>query len=155
MEVVSCLGSLVKSCSGEGGMLQTNVTVGSTHSVPATLGLPSLTGVCSPPLHCSGSRISIWSGPCVVGGSSFRVLHKSADSVAPAFCAFPGRAAQAARSLTGALSLGEVCLLPSTVPGSVSMRAGWVHLVSVLGSWSLAATLPADVNHPESQEVFG
>ena len=33
---------------------------------------------------------SIWSGPCVECGSSFRVLHKSADSVAPAFCAFPG-----------------------------------------------------------------
>ena len=30
-----------------------------------------------------------------------------------------------------------------------------VHLVSVLGSWSLAVTLEADVNHPESQEVFG
>ena len=31
------------------------VCVGSTHSVPATLGLPPLTGVCSPRLHCSGS----------------------------------------------------------------------------------------------------
>ena len=30
-----------------------------------------------------------------------------------------------------------------------------MRLVSVLGSWSLAAALLADVNHPESQEVFG
>ena len=32
---------------------------------------------------------------------------------------------------------------------------GCMHLVSVLGSWPLAATLPAEVDHPESQEVFG
>ena len=40
---------------------------------------------------------------------------------------------------------------------SLSLRARWsgqVRLVSLLGSWPLAATLPADVNHPESQEVF-
>ena len=53
----------------------------------------------------------------------FRVLHKSVDSVGPAFCAFPARAAQAARSLTGALSPGVVCLLPSGVPASVSAHA--------------------------------
>ena len=52
------------------------------------------------------------------------------------------------------LSPGAVRLIPSVVPTSVSARAGWVCLVSVLGSWSLAATLLADVNHPESQEVF-
>ena len=46
-------------------------------------------------------------------------------------------------------------LLPSAVPASVSMRAGQVHLVSLLGSWTLGVTLPVDVNHPESQEVFG
>ena len=30
-----------------------------------------------------------------------------------------------------------------------------VHLVSVLGSWPLAPTLPADVNHPTYRKVFG
>ena len=33
---------------------------------------------------------SIWSGPCAARGSSFPVFHKSARSVLPAFCAFPG-----------------------------------------------------------------
>ena len=28
-------------------------------------------------------------------------------------------------------------------------------IVSIIRSWALAVTLPADVNHPESQEVFG
>ena len=49
-----------------------------------------------------------------------------------------------------ALSLGAGRLIPSAVPASVSMCAGQVHLVSVLGSWTLAATLLADVDHPES-----
>ena len=55
----------------------------------------------------------------------------------------------------GTLSPGAVHLIPSAVPASVSVCTVWVHLVSVLGSWSLAVTLLADVNHPESQEVFG
>ena len=54
-----------------------------------------------------------------------------------------------------ALSQGAVCLIPSVFPASVSSCAGQVRLVSVLGSWSVAATLLADVNHPASQEVFG
>ena len=66
------------------------------------------------------------------------------------FVPSPTGAAQAARSLTGALSRGAVRLFPSAVPASVS-----VCLVSILGSWPLAATLPADVDHPEYQEVFG
>ena len=66
------------------------------------------------------------------------------------FVPSPVGAAQAARSLTSALSLGVGSLIPATVPASVS-RASRVHLVSVLGSWILAATLPVDVDHPESQ----
>ena len=65
--------------------------------------------------------------PCTARGSSPRVLHKSAEQkAAPAFCAFPVRAAQAARSLTGALSPAVARLLPSAVPAPVPARAGWV-----------------------------
>ena len=60
------------------------------------------------------------------------------------FMPSPALAAQAARILTGALSPGAAHLLPSAVPASVSTCA-----------LCLAATLPADVDHPESQEVFG
>ena len=48
------------------------------------------------------------------------------DLVAPAFCAFPAQAAQAARSLTHALSPGAVRLLSSAAPASVSTCAGGV-----------------------------
>ena len=89
-------------------------------SVPATLGLPG-SRVCALPVYAAQAPgCSVGSGPCVACGSSFRVLHKSADSVGPPFCTFPARAAQAARGLTGALSPGAVRLLPSAGPASVS-----------------------------------
>ena len=73
--------------------------------------------VCAFPVYTAQAPgCSIGSRPCVVCDSSFQVLHKIADSVGPAFCAFPTRAAQAIRSLTGALSPGAVRLLPSAVP---------------------------------------
>ena len=55
----------------------------------------------------------------------------------------------------GTLSSCAMCLVPSVVPASVSVHACRVHLVSILGSWPLAVTLPVDVDCPESQEVFG
>ena len=71
------------------------------------------------------------------------------------FVPSPARAAQAARSLPSALSQGAVRLIPSAALASVSVHASWAHLASILGSWFLAATLPTEVDHPESQEVFG
>ena len=71
---------------------------------------------------------SIWSVPCAAQGSSPPVFHKSADLAAPAVCAFPTQAAQAARSLTGALSLGVARLFPSVVPASVSASASRVRV---------------------------
>ena len=56
--------------------------------------------VCAFPVYTAQAPgCSIWSGPCIACSSSFWVFHKSANSVAPAFCAFPTRAAQAVRSL--------------------------------------------------------
>ncbi|CAM9151769.1 unnamed protein product, partial [Rangifer tarandus platyrhynchus] len=92
--------------------------VGSTHRVPATLGLPRSL-VCALPVYAAKApNCPIWSVPCVACSSSFQVLHKSTDSVAPAFCAFPAQAAQAARSLMATLSPGAVHLLPCAVPAS-------------------------------------
>ena len=78
-----------------------------------------------------------------------RVFHKSPDQkAAPAFCALPVRAAQAARGLTGALSPGAARLLPlRPQPQSPPTLVGACALC-------LPATLLADVDHPESQEVF-
>ena len=139
-----------------GRALQADLAVCAEHSPSSGhTGFAPRRGVCAFPVYTAQAPgCSVWSGPCVVCGSSFPVFHKSAESVGPAFCAFPTGAAQAAGSLPGALSLGAARLLPSAAPASVSVPASPVRLVSVLGSWPLAATLPADVDHPESQEVF-
>ena len=138
---------------------QISLCVGSTHSVPATLGLPPLTGVCAFPVYTAQAPgCSIWNGPCIACGSSFRVLHKSADSVGPAFCDFPGRSSSGSQELDERTLPG--CSAPSPLglrsqPQFPHMLVGFMRFVSVLGSWPLTATLLADVDHPESQEVFG
>ena len=109
--------------------------VGSARSAPATLGLPR-PRVCAFPVYTAQAPgCSIGSGPCVACGSSFRVLHKSTDSVGPAFCAFPGRSSSGSQELDGRTLPGAVrrCLIPSAVLASVSVRRR-VRLVSVLES---------------------
>ena len=89
--------------------------------------------MCFPRLHCSGSRLlyreralNCMHFPGLSrSGSGSRVLHKGADSVGPAFCDFPVRAALGTRSLTSALSSGAVRLLPSL--SSPSFRARLVQ----------------------------
>ena len=71
-------------------------------------------------------------------------------------CPSQVRAVQVTRGLVGTHSPGVVCLITSPVPAA---QFPWctvgapsqVCRVSLLGSWSLAATLPVDVNHPGSQ----
>ena len=66
---------------------------------------------------------SIWSGPCVECGSSFRVLHKSADSVAPAFCAFPALSGSGSQR-PGRPLPGCGAPFPSVASGPGSQRLG-------------------------------
>ena len=155
---MSYSGLLVQSCCGEGGRCrQTSLAcVGSTRSVPATLVLPLLAAcVLSPStlLRLQAALSGVGPALCAVPVLGFST--KAPTRLGLHFVASPAGAAQAARSLTSALAPGAVSLIPSMVPASASVPTGWVRLVSVLGSWSLAVTLPMDVRHPESQEVFG
>ena len=95
--------------------------------VASSIALREGAGAAFPVSAAQAPGCSIWSMPYAVRGSGPRVFHKSVDSAATVFCAFPARGAQAARSLTGALSPGVACLLPSVVPASVSPRASRVH----------------------------
>ena len=64
------------------------------------------------------------------------------------------RAAQVTRCLASAVAPRWGCVLSpplSLWPGFLGVQL--VCRVSLLGSWSLAATLLADVDHPESQEA--
>ena len=93
--------SSVQSCCGEGRALQTDTAVCGEHSPCSShTGFSRYRGVCAFPVYTAQAPgCSIWSGPCIECGSSFRVLHNSPDSVAPACCVFPASVAQAARGL--------------------------------------------------------
>ena len=137
-------------------------------SVPDALGLPPAHGVCAfvvytfQALGCSSRNcLRLAQGDVHVpglshSGSGSRVLHKGTDSVGPAFCALP-RFKQL--RWPGAWRVWLLWLIASPVPaaqfsGCTMGAHSQVCRVSLLGSWSLAATLPADVNCPESQEVL-
>ena len=129
---------------------------GSTRRVPATLGFPR-PGVCALPIYTAQAPgCSIGSGPCGACGPSFRVFHRSADSVGPASSAFPHRSSSGSQEHDGCTHPGCSAPYPLRSP-SLSFHApvGCVRLVSVLVGRPLAETLPADVDHPKPQEVFG
>ena len=129
--------------------------VGSPRGIPATLGLPLLTGVCFPStllrlqvdLQGAGPELHALARPKPLRFQFSGTPQKHRLGWACILC-LPRQSSSDSQEL-------DERLIPSVVPASVSPCAGPVHLVSVLGSWPLAATLPAGVNHPESQEVFG
>ena len=126
--------------------------------------------VCFPSLHYSGSRLLC--RELSEAGPWLHVLPRSKPlrfrfSGIPQRCRFvwacvlfPSQvwAAQVIRCLGSTVtSSWGLHLIASPIPqfsGCTTSAPSQVCRVSLLGSWSLAATLPADVNHPESQEVL-
>ena len=130
--------------------------VGSTRSVPTTLGLPPLTGVCFPRLHCSGSWLLYREqAPCCMRFQFSGTTQKRGLGWACVLC-LPHQSSSGSQELDGS-TLPVWCAFspPRSQPQFPSTPVGCVRLVSVLGSWPRAATLLANVDHPESQEVFG
>ena len=104
----------------------------------------------SPIYAAQAPGCSIWSGPFAACGSSFRVLHRSAGSVAPVFRAFPGPSSSGSQELDGRTLPG--CGAPSPLRSpSLSFSSHRLGMCALC----LAATFLVDVDHPESQEVFG
>ena len=136
----------------------------------SSTGFASAHGMCAFPVYtaqalgCSAGNCLRWALGCMhfpglsCLDSGSRVLHKGADLVGPAFCTLP-RSKQLrclASSVTPSLRL---CFITSPVPaaqfsGCTTGVPSQVCHVSLLWGCSLAATLPADVDHPESQEVL-
>ena len=157
--MVSCLDSLVQSCCREGGALQTNVT-----------------GVCGEHSQCSGHTGFAPAHECVLSPPTLLRLPAALYGVGPVLRAVPvfgystktwtrlglrfvpslAQAAQATRSLTGALSPGAVCLLPSMVPASASTCASRVPAPCVC-SWELTSNRdpPGRCRPSRISEVFG
>ena len=117
-------------------------------------------------LGCSAWNCLRWALGCMPfpclsrSGSGSRVLHKGAD-LGLRFVPFPGS------SSSGDQVLGErshpqleAASIASPVPAALfsgcnTGAPSQVCRVSLLGSCSLAATLLADVNSPEFQELLG
>ena len=101
--MVVYLGSLVQSCCGEGGTLQTNITgvCGECSQCLGHTGFAPVHSVCAFPVYtaqapgCSAGELSKVGPGCVYfpglscSGSGSRVLDKGPDLVGPAFCARP------------------------------------------------------------------
>ena len=101
--VVTYLGSFVQLCCGEGVTVQTNITgvCGERSQCLGHTGFAPAQGVCAFPVYtaqapgCSARNCLNRALGCVHfpglsrSGSGSRVLHEGADSVGPAFCAFP------------------------------------------------------------------
>ena len=98
--------------------------------------------MCSPCIHCSGSRLLSREQAlsCVHfpglsrSNSGFWVLYKSTDSVGPTFCAFPCWSSSGSQELDERTVPSAVHLIPSRVPASVSRHASRVCLVSLMES---------------------
>ena len=116
--------SSVQSCCGEGGALQADIAVCGEHSpCSGHTGFALHRGVCAFPVYTAQAPgCSIWSGPCAECHSSFPVLHKNPDLVAPACCAFPGLSGSGSQELDGRTLPG--CSAPSPLRGpSLSVSA--------------------------------
>ena len=102
----------VQSCYGEGGALQTDITVWLALTVFQPHWFCPVQGcLCFLVYTAQSPGCSIWSGPCIECGSSFLVLYKSADSVVPAFCVFPSLSGSGSQRLA-ALSPDAARLFP-------------------------------------------
>ena len=116
--MISYLGWLVQSCYGEGGALQADIAVCGEHSpCSGHIGFAPLTGVCAFTIYTAQApSCSVGSVPCVACGFSFRVPHRSADSVAPAFCAFPSLSSSGSQEFDGRTLHGCSALFPLRGP---------------------------------------
>ena len=124
--MVSCLGWLVQSCCEEGGALQTDGCVWGALSVFRPHWVCRRSWVCALRIYTAQAPgCSIWSGPCVACSSSFRVLHKSADSVGPVFCAFPGGIS------SGGQELDELTLPRCGVPSPLQSQPQFLRTSQV------------------------
>ena len=154
MKVVTYLGSLVQSCCGEGGTLQTNITgmCGECSHYMGHTGFAPAHSVCAFPVYtaqapgCSAGELPKAALGCVHfpglshSGSGSQVLHKGTDSVGSGFVPFPSP------SSSGDQVLGErtlpgwgVPLITSPVPailfsGCAVGAPSQVCRVSLLGN---------------------
>ena len=150
--MVSCSGLLVQSCCREGRALQADIAVCGEHSqCSGHTGFAPCRGVlCFPRLCCSGSRLLYMERALHCLQFQFSGIPQKRGLGCACVLCLPRPSSSGSQELDGRTLPG--CGAPSPLhdPSLSSCPR-------LLGArpLCLAATLPADVNHPESQEVFG
>ena len=147
-------------------------SVGHAHSVSAALGLPLLRACVLSESTLLRLQVAlpgaVWGGPRVARTpqvwaarvQALRSATKAPTWLACVLCPSQVRAAQVTRCLVSAgapswrLRLIASPVTAARFSGCTTGAPSQVFRVSLLGSWSLAATLLADVNRPESQGVL-
>ena len=142
--------SLVQSCCGEGGALQTDIAAVCGEHLPCSghTGFALYRGVCAFPSTLLRLPAALYeAGPALSVVPVFGCSTKAQIRLRLRFVPSPASAAQAARGL-GALSPEAVPLFPPRPQRAPPVGCLW--LASVQRSWPLAATLPV----ADSQEFF-
>ena len=129
-----------RAAGSEGRCRQMSLAcVGGTRSVPATLGLPLLMDVCSPRLHCSGSRLLYMEQALRCMRFQFSGIPQKRElSWAYVLC-LPRPSSSGSQELDERPLPGAVRLLPSAAPASVSAHTSRVRVPCVY-SWELASS---------------
>ena len=131
--MVSCSGSLVQSCCGEGGALQTNVTdlCGEPSQCSGHTGFAPLRGVCAFPSTLLRLPAALYgAGPALSAVPVFRSSTKARVRLLLRLC-LPRPSSSGRQGLDGRPLPGAVRLLPSAVPASASARASRVRAACV------------------------
>ena len=102
------------------------VCVGSTRSVPATLGLPPLTGACFSRLHCSGSQLLYREPALSCVWFQFSGSPQKRGLIWACVLCLPRLSSSGHEELYGHTLLGAVRLLPSRVPACFRTRQSGV-----------------------------
>ena len=142
--MVTFLGSLVQSCSGEGGTLQTNITgvCGECLQCFSCTGFAPAHSVCtfmvytSQALGCSAGNCLMWALGCMHfpglshSGSGSWVQHKGTVGWACVLCLSQVRAAQVTRCLVSTVTPSwRVHLIASPVPPLSFLGVQWACLL--------------------------
>ena len=145
--MVSCSGLLVQSCCGEGGALQADIAVCGEHSqCSGHTGFAPLVGVCSPRLRCLGSRLLYMERALRCVWFQFSGIPQKHGLCCTCILCLPQRSSSGSQELDRCTLTW--CGAPSPLRGpSVSFHPPQSGACALC----LAATLLADVDHPESQ----
>ena len=162
-KVVTYLGSLVQSCSGEGGTQQTNITgvYGECSQCLGHTGFAPTHGVCAFPVYtsqalgCSARELSeVGPGLHTLPRSkplTFRFLgtpQRCRLSWACILCPSQVRAAQVTKCLASALSLGAAHLITSPVPAARFPRCAISDVLCVSSQELISGCNPPGRCHP-------